>query len=82
MADVVERANLSSARTAVIFGGAGERERATRALLLQDALLRRGLDCLASEISLDNDSVSGKLIRPFSCFLCSYTGLKARPQVV
>ena len=59
MADVLERANLSSARTAVVFG-AGTRERATRALLLQDALLRRGIDCLASEICLDNDSVREK----------------------
>ena len=64
VADVLERANLSSARTAaVVFGGAGERERATRALRLQDALLRRGLDCLASEIRLENGSVRGKLTR-------------------
>ena len=56
VADVLERANLSSARTAVVFG-AGERERATRALRLQDALLRRGIDCLASEIRLENGSV-------------------------
>ena len=60
VADVLERANLSSARTAVVFG-AGERERATRALRLQDALLRRGIDCLANEIRLDNDSVRGEV---------------------
>ena len=60
VADVLERANLSSARTAVVFG-AGERERATRALRLQDALLRRGIDCLASEIRLENGSVRGEV---------------------
>ena len=60
VADVLERANLSSARTTVVFG-AGERERATRALRLQDALLRRGIDCLASEIRLENDSVRGEV---------------------
>ena len=68
VADVLERANLSSARTAaVVFGGAGERERATRALRLQDALLRRGIDCLASEIRLENGSVRGKLTRQHTC---------------
>ena len=60
VADVLERANLSSARTTVVFS-AGERERATRALRLQDALLRRGIDCLASEIRLENDSVRGEV---------------------
>ena len=43
-------------KTTVVFA-ADSRERSLRALLLQDALLRRGFDCLASEIRIEPASV-------------------------
>ena len=60
-ADVLERANLTAAAVAVVFA-AGSSERARRSLMLQDALLRRGFDCLAREIRIDPASVRTKEI--------------------
>ena len=62
MADVLERANLTSAKTAVVFTP----ERSLRGLMLQDELLRRGFDCLASEIRIEPASV-----REFFQLLCA-----------
>ena len=64
VADVLQSANLTSARTAVVFA-AGSRERSLRALLLQDALLTRGFDCLASEIRLEHKSVRQREMEGF-----------------
>ena len=61
VADVLERANLTSARMAVVFAA----ERSLRALMLQDAFLRRGFDCLASEIRIEPESVRERSERFF-----------------
>ena len=62
VADVLERANLTSARMAVVFAA----ERSLRALMMQDAFLRRGFDCLASEIRIEPESVREREADHFS----------------